>query len=82
MDILTILVTGALCCICFFMGARVGQKVVRGEVIETPNLNPIKAYQEKQEKKAAKEEQDKIEAIMRNIERYDGSSRGQEDIPR
>ena len=29
-----------------------------------------------------KEEQNKIEAIMRNIEKYDGTSKGQEDIPR
>ena len=41
----------------------------------------MKAYREKQSKKAAQEEQDKIDAIMRNIERYDGSTRGQEDIP-
>lgn len=81
MEILTILVTGALNIVCFFIGAKVGQKVVRNETLETPNLNPMKAYREKQSKKAAQEEQDKIDAIMRNIERYDGSTRGQEDIP-
>lgn len=82
MDILTILVTGTLCIVCFFVGAKVGQKVVNGEPIELPTLNPMDAIRDREEKKEAKKEQEKIEAIMRNIERYNGSSIGQEDIPR
>ena len=82
MDILTILVTGTLCIVCFFVGAKVGQKVVNGEPIELPTLNPMDAIRDREEKKEAKKEQQKIEAIMRNIERYNGSSLGQEDIPR
>ena len=81
MDILTILVISTLNIVCFFIGAKVGQKVVKGETLETPSLNPMEAYRQKQEKKAAQEEQEKIDAIMRNIERYDGSPKGQEDIP-
>lgn len=81
MDNLTLILISALNIVCFFIGAKVGQKVVRNETLETPNINPMKAYKEKQSKKAAQEEQDKIDAIMRNIERYDGSTRGQEDIP-
>lgn len=81
MDNLTLILISALNIVCFFVGAKVGQKVVKGETLETPNINPMKAYREKQSKKAAQEEQDKIDAIMRNIERYDGSTRGQEDIP-
>lgn len=81
MDNLTLILISALNIVCFFIGAKVGQKVVRNEALETPNLNQMKAYREKQSKKAAQEEQDKIDAIMRNIERYDGSTRGQEDIP-
>lgn len=82
MDILTILVTGTLCIVCFFVGAKVGQKVVNGEPIELPTLNPMDAIRDREGKKEAKKEQEKIEAIMRNIERYNGSSLGQEDIPR
>jgi uncharacterized protein YneF (UPF0154 family) len=81
MDNLTLILISALNIVCFFTGAKVGQKVVRNEALETPNINPMKAYREKQSKKAAQEEQDKIDAIMRNIERYDGSAKGQEDIP-
>ena len=82
MDILLIAVTGFMNIACFFIGAKVGQKVVKGETIEAPKLNPIEAIRERQDKKAEKEEQNKIEAIMRNIEKYDGTSKGQEDIPK
>lgn len=74
------LATGCLCIACFYMGAKVGQKINRGEEIETPNLNPMKAYREHEARKEAKEEQDRLAAIMRNIERYDGTSSGQEDV--
>lgn len=82
MEILLALVVGTLCIACFFVGAKVGQQVSKGETIETPSLNPIKAIQEHQERKAAKEEQDKIDTVLRNVERYDGTSFGQEDVPR
>ena len=67
---------------CFIIGAKVGQKVVKGEKIELPKINPMQAYQERQEKKAAEEELNKLDTIMRNIERYDGTARGQEDVPK
>jgi hypothetical protein len=42
----------------------------------------MKAYREREAKKEAQMEQDRIDTIMRNIEGYDGTSRGQEDVPR
>ncbi len=82
MEILIILSVGALCIVCFFVGAKVGQTVAKGEKIEAPTLNPMKAVREHQVKKEAEEEQKRIDTIMRNIESYDGTSRGQEDVPR
>lgn len=82
MDALTILSLGFICLACFLMGAKVGQTVSKGEPIETPTVNPVKAYREKEAKKEAKKEQERIDTIMRNIESYDGTSRGQEDVPR
>ena len=82
MEILLALVVGTLCIVCFFVGAKVGQTVSKGETIETPTLNPIKAIREHQERKAAEEEQNKLDIILNNIERYDGTSNGQEDVPR
>lgn len=80
MEILTVLVTGALCCVCFLIGAKVGQTVAQGKDIEVPTVNPMQAIRERQNKQAAEMEQDKMDKILRNIERYDGTEHGQEDV--
>lgn len=82
MDILTILATGMLCITCFLIGAKVGQQVSKGEDIKTPTINPMEKIRERQDKRQAEAEQNRIDAIMRNIEAYDGTERGQEDVPR
>ena len=80
MEILLVLTVGAMCIGCFIVGAKVGQTVAKGETIETPTVNPLKAIREHDAKKEAKIEQDRIEKIMQNIERYDGTSNGQVDV--
>ena len=82
MEILLALTVGALCIVCFFIGAKVGQTVVKGEPIEMPSVSPIEAVRAHRDKKEAEMKQDKLETIMRNIESYDGTSNGQEDVPR
>ena len=82
MTALTILVTGTLCIACFYIGAKVGQTVSKGEKIEIPTVNPIKIIQERQEKRAAEEEKNRINMILRNIDTYDGTAFGQQDVPR
>ena len=81
MEILTILTTGALCCVSFVMGAKTVQNVKKDKDIELPNINPLKAIRERQEHKEQKKEQEKLETIMKNIEAYDGTSNKQEDVP-
>ena len=78
--ILIILTVGILNIGCFFIGAKVGQKVVKGEPIEIPSLNPLKAYREAQDRKEAEREADKLDTILQNIEAYDGTSAGQKDV--
>lgn len=74
---------GAMCVICFIVGAKVGQTVSNGEEIKTPTIiSPIEAARNREEKKLAQMEQNRIDTIMRNIERYDGTTKGQEDVPR
>jgi hypothetical protein len=80
--ILLVLVVGALNVACFLFGARVGQKVVKGEAIELPKIDPMKAIREHEDRKEAQRESERMAAIMRNIDSYDGSGNGQEDIPR
>ena len=68
--------------VCFIIGAKVGQTVSKGEDIETPTLNPMKAIREHREREEAEREQSRIDTLMRNIEAYDGTGNGQEDVPR
>lgn len=69
--------------ICFVIGAKVGQKIVRQEPIE---INPIKAVNkaiEEHKEALAKEAEDEYyKALMQNIDNYTGDSIGQVEIPR
>lgn len=81
MEIALVLTVGVLCISCFMIGAKVGQTVSKGENIKLPTVNPIEAYREHENKKNARAEQDLLDAIMRNIEAYDGTGNRQEDLP-
>ena len=69
--------------ICFLIGAKVGQKVVRQEPIE---INPIKAVnkaiEEHKEALIKDAEDEYYRTVMQNIDNYTGDSIGQVDIPR
>ena len=82
MIFLAILATGTLNIACFFIGAKVGQKVSNGEEIKMPSLDPMKAIREHNDRKEAEREQDKIDAIMRNLECYNGTGQGQQEVPK
>ena len=82
MEALLLLIMGVTNVFCFMIGAKVGQKVVKGEEIELPTVNPLKAVREQQSKREAEMEQEKVETILRNLEAYDGTSNGQKDLPR
>lgn len=66
---------------CFFIGARVGQKAYKGERIELPALDPMKPIREREARKEAEMEQNRLDTIMRNIDAYDGTGNGQIDVP-
>lgn len=82
MDILLALTVGALCIGCFLIGAKVGQTVSKGEVLELPSVNPLEAIRKCEAMKEAQMEQNRIDTIMRNIENYDGTANNQEDVGR
>lgn len=79
--ILMILAISAMNVCCFALGAKVGQTVIQNREIELPSVDPFKAYNKHQEKAKMDAQKSKIEAIMRNIDNYDGTAFGQEDIP-
>lgn len=71
---------GALNIVCFFIGAKIGQKVVKGEEIKAPEITiptPIRDYQKK---KQAEAEQNKIDTVLQNVDRYNGTPAGQKDV--
>lgn len=81
MDIVLLLAIASLSNIaCFYIGAKVGQTVSKGETIETPTVNPLKAYREHQAQKEAERERSRFDTIMRNIDSYDGTGYGQEEV--
>ena len=81
MEVLLIAAVAASNILCFLIGARVGQQAVKGDQIEMPTVNPIEVYREHRAKQEARWEQDRVDTILRNIESYDGTSYGQEDVP-
>ena len=82
MDALIIATISFMNIACFVIGASVGQKVVKGEEVKIPTVNPMEMYREREAKREAQAEQNRLDVIMRNIEAYDGTANGQEDVPR
>lgn len=81
MEVLLILAMGIVCMACFLMGAKVGQAVSKGEEVKLP-INPMLSAKERQTKQEAEFEQNRLSTILHNIDRYDGTSDGQKDVPR
>ena len=79
MEVALVAETALMCIICFIIGAKVGQAAAEGRKIEI--ANPIKARREREAQRETNAEQERIDTIMRNIENYDGTSRGQKDVP-
>lgn len=80
MEALTIAISGLLHILCFVIGAKVGQTVAKGEKITMPKIDPLQTIKESRARKEAEAEQSKRDAILRNVERYDGTAQGQEDV--
>lgn len=80
--IILVISIGIMNILCFFIGAKVGQKVVKGEDIKLPN--PIKAIEETKEtwefKKEQEEENERLKIQLENIDNYNGTPSGQKDI--
>lgn len=82
MEVLLLLVMGAMNVLCFMVGAKVGQTVTKGEEIRMPAVNHLEAYRQKEARREAQAEQDRNAIILQNVEAYDGTSNGQKDVPR
>ena len=81
MEVLLIAAVGVLNITCFLIGVNVGQKTSKGEVVEVKIPDPMQAIRHNRERREAEREESKNEAILANIENYDGTEIGQHDIP-
>lgn len=80
MEILLVVSVGVINILCFFIGAKVGQKVTNNEPLKLPNLNPIKAIEDYKENKEYEEDKERFNTMLDNINNYDGTGLGQKDI--
>lgn len=83
---LLILAIGTLNVACFLVGAIVGSKVGRGSEIEVNPAKIIDGIKDRKEQREAKreaaQEKEKLDVIFENIKNYNGTSSGQRDVPR
>lgn len=80
MYFLIILAVGALNIACFLIGVKTAQRVIKNEEIKLPELNPLKAYREAQDRKEAEREAERIATILENVDNYDGTGANQKDV--
>ena len=73
---------GVFLMLSFILGAKIGQKVVKGEEVKIELPNPIKKINEHKEMKEAERVQDELDIIAENIDNYDGTGLGQKEIPK
>jgi hypothetical protein len=71
-----------ICLFCVVIGAKIGQKAVRGEDIELPKFEPVKTIREYNEQKEVRKEQEKQKIIAENIDAYNGTPYGQQELPK
>lgn len=71
MQILYSIITALCLCIGFYFGFKLGR---------TNELPRFKTKTERKQIQEEKEEADVLNKILKNLDRYDGSSKGQEDI--
>lgn len=83
MEIVLIIVVSVINMACFFMGAKLGQTIQRGEEIKVAKAaGPIAWYKAHKEARLEEMEKNRLNTILANIDRYDGTGNGQEDVPR
>lgn len=71
---------GLMNVLCFLIGARTGQKVVKGEEVTLPSINPVQAVKSYEERRQAEVEEENFNTMLENIENYNGTSLGQKDL--
>lgn len=72
---------GVFVLLSYTLGLRNGQRLSKNEEISIPELNPIKAIQSEIESHEERKKQEQFDIMMANIDNYDGTGIGQQNIP-
>ena len=84
-DLILIIIINTICnTLCFFIGFNFKKDNQVKSIKITKNfkpINPMDLFKSKKEREEQKAEEEKLNAIMQNINNYDGTSRNQIDIP-
>lgn len=78
--VLIVAVVGIMNLVCFIEGVHIGQKTAKKEEIKLPEINPIKAIEKAKISKEYQKEMDKFNALMENIDSYDGTGAYQKEV--
>lgn len=65
-----------------FMMAIISNLIIKTSNKEVTKISPRQAIQKYNEEKEIRQEQEKARVISENIDNYNGTSLGQQDIPR
>lgn len=79
--LITAAVVSTLNTACFFVGTKVRQSVDAGTPVEVPNINLLKAWEQRRERQETEKANRRMEVILENLENYDGTPSGQKEIP-
>lgn len=74
-------IVGVFIIVSYSLGLKNGQRLSKNEEVVVPNVNPVKAVTDEMEKHEEKKKQQAYEIMMSNIDNYDGTGLGQQDIP-
>ena len=76
------IILGFINLLSFVIGAKIGMSIANKKEI---TLNPVKAIQEHREERIEHKEADlkdkQLKTMLKNIDNYDGTEFGQEEIP-
>ena len=72
---------GVFILVAYSLGLKNGQRLSKNEEVVMPQVNPVKVVTEEIEKHEEKKKQQAYEIMMSNIDNYDGTGLGQQDIP-
>ena len=71
--ILLILGIGLMNVLCFLIGAKTGQKVVKDEPIELPKINPAQVIRDMEQKREQDKANEEYKYNLEQINNYDGN---------